>query len=180
MKPALLTVSVLLLASGVAVAQGPQPSKPQNEHEFLKKFAGEWTSKSKAVGSDAEYSGSIKSSMLGEFWVVNKMRGDMGGMKFDAIQTIGYDEKKKKYVGTWIDTMMNHRWHYEGSVDDAGTKLVLVAEGPDMMGEGNTTKYRDSYEFKSADLAIATSEMMNADGKWVTFMTGEVKRKKSE
>ena len=83
-------------------------------------------------------------------------------------------------MGTWIDTMMNHMWHYEGSVDESGTKLVLVAEGPDMMVEGKTTKYRDSYEFKSADLAIATSEMMNADGKWVTFMTGEVKRKKSE
>ena len=30
--------------------------------------------------------------------------GDMGGTTMTAIQTIGYDPEKKKYVGTWVDS----------------------------------------------------------------------------
>ena len=48
-----------------------------------------------------------------------------------------------------------------------------------MMDAGKMTKYRDAYEFKSDDVMIATSSMQGEDGKWITFMTGEAKRKKS-
>ena len=86
-------------------------------------------------------------------------------------------ENKKKYVGTWVDSMMNHMWRYEGHVDDTGKKLILVAEGPNFMAEGKLTRFRDSYEFKTPDTIIATSEMMSDDGKWFTFMTGKITRK---
>ncbi len=74
--------------------------------------------------------------------------------------------------------MMNHLWNYEGHVDESGKKLVLVAEGPNFMAGGGTTTYRDSYEFKSPNLIIATSEIMGEDGQWITFMTGESRRTK--
>ena len=95
-----------------------------------------------------------------------------------AVQTIGYDEAKKKYVGTWVDSMMNHLWRYEGSVDDSGKILTLEADGPNFMAAGKTTKFRDAYEFKSTDHIVATSSMRTDDGKWVTFMTGQVRRVK--
>ena len=62
------------------------------------------------------------------------------------------------------------------SVNEAGNKLMLEAEGPSMTGEG-TTKYRDSYEFKDENTIIATSEIMGPDGKWVTMMEGTAKRR---
>ena len=95
-----------------------------------------------------------------------------------AVQMIGYDSEKKKYVGTWVDSMMNHMWRYEGSVDDSGKTLTLEAEGPNFMAAGKTTKFRDAYEFKSKDHIVATSSMLTDDGKWVTFMTGQVRRVK--
>jgi hypothetical protein len=73
---------------------------------------------------------------------------------------------------------MNHMWPYEGSVDDSGKILTLEADGPNFMADGETTKFRDAYEFKAKDHIVATSSMRTDDGKWVTFMTGHVRRAK--
>ena len=75
--------------------------------------------------------------------------------------------------------MMNHMCTYEGSVDETGRILTLDAEGPDFEVAGKTRKYRDAYEFKSADHIASTSSMLGDDGKWVVFMTGNMRRAKS-
>jgi hypothetical protein len=116
--------------------------------------------------------------MLGGFWVISDMTGDMGGVNMTAVQTIGYDSEKKKYVGTWVDSMMNHLWRYEGEVDSTGKTLTLEAEGPNFLANGKSAKFRDAYEFKSEDHIVATSSMLADDGKWVTFMRGDIRRKK--
>ena len=174
-----LILICLLLASQVQ-AQVPNFPSPQAEHEWLKQFTGTWTSTSHTIAAPGEESmvcsGEIKSRLLGGFWVINELQGDAGGGTMHAIQTIGYDPEKKAYVGTWVDSMMNHMWRYEGTVDDSGKKLMLEAEGPNFMAAGKLTKFRDSYEFKSPDLIVATSEMLQENGEWITFMTGEMRR----
>ena len=97
-----------------------------------------------------------------------------------SIQMIGYDTNKKKYVGIWADSMINHMWHYEGTVDETGKKLTLDAEGPSMAGDGKMTKYQDAYEFKDNDTIIATSSMQAQDGKWTVMMKGTAKRRKEK
>ena len=123
-------------------------------------------------------SGTMSSRQLGGFWVLNEIKGDMGGTQMNGVQMIGYDEAKKKYVGTWVDSMTSFLWRYEGSVDRTGRVLTLDADGPNFMGDGKLTKYQDVYEFKSADEILMTSRMLGDDGKWVTFMSGTAKRSK--
>lgn len=165
-----------------AAAQEAQLPGPEKEHQWLKKFVGEWESQSEAVAGPGqpplECTGAMSSRMLGEFWVVSNVTGEMAGTTITAVQTIGYDPAKKKYVGTWVDSMMNHLWRYEGTVDESGKILTLEAEGPNFIAAGKTAKFRDSYEFKSPDHIVATSSMLTEDGKWVTFMTGNMRRKK--
>lgn len=176
------TVGLLILITsprikGQDASQFPAPEK---EHEWLSQFVGEWESNSEATmgpGQPAiKLKGTMQSRKLGGFWVVSELQGDMMGTPMDAIQTIGYDPKSKKYVGTWVDSMMNHMWKYEGTVDSTGKILTLEAKGPNFMVEGKETRFRDAYEFKSADHIVATSSMLGEDGKWVTFMTGNVRR----
>ncbi|MEZ6069210.1 MAG: DUF1579 domain-containing protein [Pirellulales bacterium] len=171
-----------VLACSLAHAQPmPEFPAPTEQHQWLEKFVGQWDITSKGMmGPDQppmECSAVMKSKMLGGFWVVTETDGETPGGKFTSLQTIGYDPAKQVYVGTWVDSMTNHLWHYEGSVDESGKTLTLEAEGPNFMTGGATAKFRDSYEFKSPDEIIARSSIQGEDGKWITFMTGTATRK---
>ncbi len=177
------TMGTVALAQETEMAK-PPTTEPGEAHQWLHQFEGEWETTMLAPGQTAEDAddsaprGSMSCKMLGGFWLINSFSGDMGGgQMMNAIQTIGYDEEKKKYIGTWVDSMMNLMWHYEGTVDETGKKLMLEADGPNMMGGEGTICYRDSFEFKSADHILLTSEAQ-VDGAWTTFMTSDIRRKK--
>jgi hypothetical protein len=176
----LLVFSLFAACTVVAVAQQPPEFPgPEKEHGFLKQFVGEWETASEAVVGPGQppmkCQGKMKARMLGDLWVLVESEGSMAEMKFSALMTLGYDPQKKKYIGTWVDSMMNYLWHYDGTVD--GKALTLSAEGPNFMAGGKQTKFQDIYEFKTADEVAITSKMLGDDGKWVTFMTGTGKRK---
>jgi len=116
--------------------------------------------------------------MLGKLWLVNASDMEISGMKMKSIQMIGYDDKKKKYVGIWVDSLINYMWRYEGTVDKAGKKLTLDAEGPSMTGDGTMNQYQDAFEFKDDDTIIATSSVQAKDGTWSVMATGTAKRRK--
>jgi hypothetical protein len=185
MKSHMLTAAILSLfcLNDASIGQeAPAMPKPTPEHGWLQKFTGVWKTESKGtMGPDQppmQCSGTMTSRKLGEFWIVNEMKGEISGDPMTAIQTIGYDESKKKYVGTWVDSMTAFMWDYEGSVDSSGNVLTLDADGPSFLGDGKLTKFQDIYEFKSADEIKITSRMLGQDGKWLTFMSGTAKRVK--
>jgi len=174
-----ITLSVLAFQTQALSAQEvPGASVAAKEHEFLQKFVGEWDVESE--GSGMQGKAVMKSSMLGKLWLVNSSDHEMSGMKMKSIQMIGYDTNKKKYVGIWADSMINHMWQYEGSVDKAGKKLTLETKGPSMAGDGTMTQYKDAFEFKDNDTIIATSSMQGEDGKWTVNVKGTAKRRKKK
>jgi hypothetical protein len=179
MKSALSAFSAMAVMTAVAVGVAQEPPKfppPTEEHQWLGQFVGEWESESKA--GPVVCQGTMTSRKLGEYWIISDFKTEMAGNQVHGIQTIGYDPQRKKYVGTWVDNMMNHLWKYEGEVDSTGKILTLEAEGPNFLAEGKTALFRDAYEFNSPDHILATSSMQGEDGKWVTFMTGDLRRKK--
>lgn len=174
----LFTVS--LVVCSISVAQDGDFPGSEKQHAKLKMFVGQWKTDAECVmgpGLPPQKSTSTtRSRMIGEFWVVNEISGDAMGVPMTALQTIGYDADKKKYVGTWVDSMLGHLWQYVGSFDESGKILTLEAEGPNFMTGKGTALYRDVYEFKSADHILATSFAKDDDGKWVQFVTGHSKR----
>jgi hypothetical protein len=74
--------------------------------------------------------------------------------------------------------MTDQLWVYEGTLDPTKKILTLEAEGPNMMDptKGNT-RYRDVFEFKSAEHRTQTSSAL-VDGKWVQFMTADYRKTK--
>ena len=101
-----------------------------------------------------------------------------GGSTATTIMTLGYDPAKKKYVGTFIGSMMTHMWLYEGTLDASKKILTLDTEVPNFSIEGKMTKYKDIIEFKSNDHRELNSQMLMDDGSWMNFMTATYRRVK--
>lgn len=153
----------------------------QKEHHWLQQLVGEWTYESEALmGPDkppVKSTGCESARLLGGAWLVADGKCEMpDGEPGQMLITIGYDQQKKKFVGTWVGSMMTKLWVYEGFLNDAGTTLTLEAEGPDFATAGKLTKYRDIIEVKSADHRVFSSQMLGDDGQWHQFMTANYRR----
>lgn len=158
-------------------------AEPQEQHQWLQRMVGEWTSEMEAsMGPDQPLQKSLGEESvrsLGGLWMLCEGQAEMpGGGIGTTLMTLGYDPAKKKFVGTFIGSMMSNLWVYEGEFDPGGNKLTLDTEGPNFSGEGGLSKYQDVIEFKSDDHRTLTSSMPGPDGKWVTFMTANYRRKK--
>ena len=171
----------IAVLSTLALAGEPDLSKPQKEHEWLQQLTGEWETETEIVVEPGKppqkMKGSESNRAIGGYWVHSEHKGTADGVPFTGILTLGYDAEKKKYVGTWIDSMTSILWHYQGVVDAAGKILTLDAEGPDMEHSGKTAKFRETIEVKSKDQKVFTSAI-EKDGKWLTFLTSTYTRKK--
>ena len=162
-------------------------AEPQKEHQWLQKLVGNWTSESEcASGPDQpphKMKGTETVRSLGGLWTLGEGQGEMpGGGVAQMLMTLGYDPQKKRFVGTWIGSMMTHLWVYDGELDAAGRVLTLNAEGPRFNAEGKAdgsmAKYQDIIEFKSDDHRTLTSRALGEDGKWQEFMTAHYRRVK--
>ena len=157
-------------------------SEPQKEHQWLQKLVGEWTSeaemKMKPDEPAVKSHGTESVRSLGGLWILAEGKGEMpGGGEATMIMTLGYDPQKKRYVGTWVGSMMTYMWVYDGAIDAAGNVLTLNTEGPSMAGEGKMAKYQDIIEFKSDDHRILASQVLGDDGKWNRLMTAHYRRR---
>jgi len=158
-------------------------TEPQKEHQWLQKLVGEWTYEAEAkMGPDqppVKSQGTESVRSLGGLWILAEGQGEMpGGGPATTLMTLGYDPQKKRYLGTWVGSMMTHMWVYDGALDTAGTVLVLDSEGPSMAGDGKMAKYQDVIEFKSNDHRILASQVLGDDGQWNRFMTAHYRRTK--
>lgn len=94
------------------------------------------------------------------------------------LTTLGYDPRRGRFVGTWVGSMMDFMWVYEGELDASGRILTLSTEGPEFGVEGKMAKYRDVHEFKSSDHRVLTAWKLGDDGEWRQFMRADYRRKK--
>ena len=159
--------------------------EPQKEHQWLQKLVGEWTFESDCSmgpGKPSEkFKGTESVRSLGGLWILAEGQGEMpGGGAMTTMMTLGYDPQKKRYVGTFVASMMTHLWVYDGALDAAERVLTLDTEGPDMAADGKMAKYKDVIEWKSDDHRVMTSHMLGDDGKWRGFMTANYRRVKGK
>jgi hypothetical protein len=104
---------------------------PNQFHARLGKQVGEWECESKMwmePGAEPMASkGSAKISWLfpGGKWLKQEYAGNMMGMPFQGLLIQGYDNSKKKYVATWVDSMGTSLSSMEGNYDMEGKTLTL-------------------------------------------------------
>ena len=158
-------------------------AKPEKQHQWLQKLVGEWTYETQVAAEPGQpaskATGTETVRSIGGLWVQAEGQGEMpGGGPATTIMTLGYDTQKKRFVGTWIGSMMTHLWIYDGELDPAELTLTLNSEGPSMSGDGTMSRYQDVIEFKGNDQRTLTARVRTAAGQWQQFMTVEYRRKK--
>lgn len=161
-------------------------AEPQAEHQWLHRLVGEWTCEMTCdMGPDKTamppMKGTERARMVGGLWVVAEGRSEMpGGGTGTTLLSLGYDPHKRRYVGTWLGSMMANLWVYDGSLDAAGRVLTLNTEGPSFTADGETTgaigKYKDVITFETDDHRVLASHALGADGQWRHFMTAHYRR----
>jgi Protein of unknown function (DUF1579) len=136
MKRILVCLVASFLASPTMAQDQPPIPKPLPEHQILAAAAGTWDATIRTFGGGSAVSkGTEVTEVLpGGLWVLSRFDGDFDGMKFQGRGQFGFDPFKKKYVGTWIDSMNPILSVLEGSYDAKTKTMTYVGDGlgPDM------------------------------------------------
>jgi hypothetical protein len=184
MKKSLLSAVVTACAfvtTFALAAEMPEFPPPAKEHQWLQQLVGEWNSECEMYppGMDPiKTQGTESVRSVGGFWTIAENKGSFLKAPFTGVMTLGYDGDKKKYVGTWVDSMSGYLWTYEGSVDASGKVLTLTAEGPCPAAPGELMKFKEVLEIKSPDHKVFTSSFQEKNGQWTTGMKINYTRKK--
>ncbi len=157
--------------------------EPTSEHRWLQRFVGDWTYETEASMEPGQppqkMTGSERIRALGEVWVHGEGTSQMpDGSPATTQITLGYDPTKKRFVGTWLGTMMAHLWIYDGELSADERTLTLDSEGPSMTEQHKRANYRDVFEFKNDNLRTLTAFVQGDEGQWTQFMTMDYHRKK--
>lgn len=169
------------IAASARADEVPQLPKPTKEHAWLQQLAGEWEVESEMTmpGQPAmKARGTETARMLGEFWLIGESQAEMMGMKMKSILTLGYDQERKKFVGSWVDSCTGHMWTYEGTLDESGKALTLTTRGPCPCKGGAIVNFREVLEIQDKGHKVFTSSMQDEKGNWQKFVTVRSKRKK--
>lgn len=155
------------------------PPPPGEHHAWLDRLVGAWTVESEMGEGDQAIraTGTDTVRSLGGRWVIAELRTEVPGMgAMHAVMTLGYNPETGKYQGTWVDSVTDQLWIYEGTIDRAGNTLTLEADGPNMMDPaGGMVRYRDVIEFKGDDRRTMSS-FAQVEGEWVQFGSAEYRR----
>ncbi len=131
---AFLAASILTAS---AMAQEPKVMKPTAEHEILAADVGTWDATVKTYmggpGSEPSVSKGVEVNelMAGGLWMMSRFEGSFGPAKFEGRGQFGYDPVKKKYVGTWVDSMSPSLSVLEGSYDAKTKTMTYVGDAVD-------------------------------------------------
>jgi uncharacterized protein DUF1579 len=180
--PALLSslACSLMLSSAAAAQDMPPMPKPGPEHELLKMETGTWDAVIEMSPPGAPVMTSKGTEVVtlgcGGLCMITKFDSDMGGMPFQGNGLTTYDPSKKKYVGSWTDSMSAGLLTTEGSYDAATKTMTTIMQGPDPTGAVQTLKSTSSYP--DADHRTMTMFMKAPDGSEVPGMKITYTRRK--
>jgi len=156
---------------------------PQKEHQWLEQLIGTWAFEGEcSMGPDQppmKSTGTEVVRSLGGLWTIGDIEGEMPGCgECKSIMTLGFDPQAKRFVGTFIASVMTHLWVYSGSLDATGKVLTLDTEGPSCADDTKMVRYQDIITFVSDDHRTLTSRFQGDNGQWQQFMTAQYRRKR--
>jgi uncharacterized protein DUF1579 len=147
----MMTASLSIAKEKKATQMDPQAmmeeyqklSTPGEPHKLFASLAGTWTTKTKEWMEPGkppmESTGSVEMKMLldGRF-LQQEFTGHMMGQPYSGVGVSAYDNLRKRYVSTWIDTMGTGIFMMEGTANPDGKTITLKGQH-DELGGGRMT-----------------------------------------
>jgi len=150
-----LTCLVLLIVASPVIAKDKKAEKqmdpqammevykklatPGEPHKLFASLAGSWETKTKEWMEPGkpptESTGSAEMKMLldGRF-LYQEFNGNMMGQPFSGVGIDGYDNLRKRYVSTWIDTIGTGIFQMEGMASADGKTITLKGQHAELGG----------------------------------------------
>jgi hypothetical protein len=167
-----LVLAALIAPAVPALAQDMPPvPKPGPEHQLLKDDEGTWAASLEifAPGAPAMTSQGTEVNRIGcgGLCLISDFSSDMMGMAFEGHGMTVYDAAKKKYIGSWSDSMSTGLLLGESTYDPASKTVTGWMEGPDMTGK--VTKSKSVVEYKAGG-RVMSMYTIGPDGKEALMM----------
>ena len=157
---------------------------PGAPHKMLEESVGTWDAEVKMwmAGPGTEPSISKGTSeqkmILGGRYLQQDFTGEMMGQPFTGVGLTGYDNFKKKYVGSWIDNMSTALSTMEGVLDKDGKSCTMWGKMDDPATGQKDKKAKYVTRFVDKDTQIFESYDVTSFGDKAPVMTITYKRKK--
>jgi len=167
-----VSLAVSGLVAAVAAQDMPPLPQPGPEHAVYKEAAGTWDARVESFMGPGEpmVSTGVEVNRVGcsGLCLISNFEGSFMGTKFEGHGTDTWDPAKKKYVGSWTDSMSTGLSLTESTWDPATKTLTGYMEGPDMTG--NVVKMKSTTTMKDADHRVMEMKGPGPDGKDVLMM----------
>jgi len=163
-----------------ATSAEAQAAEPTPHHLAIQALAGVWDSEVEFV---ADPSAPMKSRGVetirpcGDLWVVGDLEADFMGAPFRGHWVAGFDAKKGKHVGVWVDSMGDFLTTSEGTCEAKCAKIRSEMSMPDP-ATGLPTKFREIAEQPNADTRTFQMFAVSPEGKETLWMKGTYRRRK--
>jgi hypothetical protein len=179
MRWALAAAASAMLVGAAAAQEMPMP-KPGPEHKVLEMDAGTWDATVEmwmAPGTPPTVSQGTETNTIGcgGLCLISDFKSVMAGAPFHGHGTTAWDPARKKYVGSWTDSMSAGITINEATYDPATKTATGWMEGPDMTGK--VIKSKTLGQYKDANTRVFTMYTTGPDGREVPSMKITYKRK---
>jgi hypothetical protein len=180
-RAALAVAAGILVLAGAAAAQDMPVPKPGPEHKLFDMDAGSWDATVEiwmAPGAPPQVSKGTETSTIGcgGLCLITDFKSEMMGAAFHGHGTSAWDPLKKKYVGTWTDSMSGGIGLGESTYDAASKTATGWMEAPDMTGK--PTKSKAVVQYEADGSRVFTMYMAGPDGKEAPTMRITYTRRK--
>jgi len=104
---------------------GEKFATPNENHAFLKRLVGDWTTSTSVIGLPDEHGGATFAMILGNRFVNVDVSGTVANVPYVGRVTIGYDNYKHKFVATFLNDLGTSLLYAEGMLNASQTTLSL-------------------------------------------------------
>ena len=138
------SLAFAVMMSANVLAQFPTASK---EHKVLMEEVSKWDAEvTMFMGPEGPYDPPSKSKaqetnrMVGDFWLVSDFKGSFEGLPFAGHALFGYDTKKQRFVGTWVDSFTPTPMRMVGTYDEKTKTTTYKTSYTEMDGSAGKGK----------------------------------------